>query len=378
MLVGWITAFFVGIDLFIVAPLLPSIGDDLGMAPASLAILVSAFGLAYAVTCPVLGYVAERIGARKVLCLGLASLGAANLYTAMAPDLHHLLASRWLAGMAAASTTPMVYALAAERSRPERRGSSLALVNSGLVLALVGGAPLGLLLGQVSGWRDVFAALGVLFIVMLPVHLATWRFSRHAAAPVAPSGDCAGQLGVGVRILVCTGLWSASVYAAYTLLGTAIREEFGASTGVVAAALAAFGIGATAGGLAGGKLADRWGSRRFVRLSLVAMCVCLTLTGLTFPAGGLPTLAAALFLIALASYGFFPALQSYASAAMPARRKMILGFMSSALYLGIAAGSSAGAAIYSASGYRMVLAASTATALLGLLVSAQLRQRLDQ
>ncbi len=374
--VGWCTAFLVGIDLFVVAPLLPAIGTELGLPPASLAVLVTAFGIAYAVTCPLVGLAAERAGARRVLCLGVAALGLANLYTAFAPDLPQLVASRWLAGMAAASTTPMLYALAAERAHPSRRAVSLALVNSGLVLALVGGAPLGLLWGGVSGWRGVLAALGVLFLLSLPLQLATWRGAQRGAP--AARVPCPEFWRHAPAILACTALWSASVYASYTLLATAVQHEFGWGTTPVAIALAAFGIGATAGGLAGGRLADRWGARRFVRHTLAAMCACFALAALLYGVDGPGALACSLLLVALASYGFFPALQAHASAVLPARRKTILGFMSSALYVGIAGGASAGAAVYSAAGFRTVLLASAGCALLALLLASRLSRPLDQ
>ena len=40
---AWITAFLVGTDLFIIAPLLPSIAMDMHVPPASLTVLVSIF-----------------------------------------------------------------------------------------------------------------------------------------------------------------------------------------------------------------------------------------------------------------------------------------------------------------------------------------------
>src|SRR5215467_11624273 len=185
LLVGWITAFVVGTDLFIVAPFLPSIGRELGVGPAYLTILVSAFTLTYAVACPLLGCVAERVGLSNILCFGVLALGMANFYTTAAPDLFHLTLSRCLAGLAAASITPMLYALTAERATPGARAASLALVNSGVVLALAGGAPIGLMIGNFSGWRVVFGLLGGGLLVLLPIHLATWQLAP--AAPVATS-----------------------------------------------------------------------------------------------------------------------------------------------------------------------------------------------
>ena len=100
---AWITAFLVGTDLFIVAPLLPSIAKDMQVLPASLTILISVFSLAYATASPLFGKLARRCGLSRQLRLGVFMLAAANIYTALAPTIFHLVCSRLLAGLGASS-----------------------------------------------------------------------------------------------------------------------------------------------------------------------------------------------------------------------------------------------------------------------------------
>jgi predicted MFS family arabinose efflux permease len=370
--VGWITAFLVGTDLFIVAPFLPSIGGELGVDPPSLTILVSAFSLTYAVACPLQGRVAEHIGLSNVLCFGVLALGAANLYTAAAPDLFHLTFSRCLAGFAAASITPMLYALTAERADPTARAATLALVNSGLILALAGGAPIGLMIGTFSGWRTVFGLLGAGFLMLLPVHLATWQ-RPHAARVAASASGRPERLRDGAIFFVCMTLWSIAIYASYTLLGTAMYAEKHWPVPLIASMLACFGAGATLGALLGGRLADRIGPPTFVRLSFVVTGAAFAGASWIFDQNGVWTLGAALFLIALVAYGFFPALQACAAAVFITRRPTVLGLMSSALYVGTAIGAAEGASLFSRGGMSLVLLASGATAFVGFATASRLR-----
>jgi predicted MFS family arabinose efflux permease len=53
LLVGWITIFFVGTDLFVVSPFLPAIARDFNRQPADLTLMVSLFSISYAVFSPV-------------------------------------------------------------------------------------------------------------------------------------------------------------------------------------------------------------------------------------------------------------------------------------------------------------------------------------
>src|SRR5215216_17806 len=111
--VGWLTMFVIGTDLFVVSPLLPMVAADYRISAALAGLSVSVFSLTYMVSAPFFGHLADRIGRHRVLVGGLAVFAAANLATAAAESLVVLLASRIVAGSAAAAVSPSVYALVA-------------------------------------------------------------------------------------------------------------------------------------------------------------------------------------------------------------------------------------------------------------------------
>lgn len=161
-----------------------------------------------------------------MLLFGIAALAAANAYTALATSLAHLLASRVLAGFAAASISPMLYALAAEHAETERRASRMAQVNSGLVIALGLGAPFGLLVGDIGNWRLVFLGLASALTLMLPLNMRAWR-TAGGPPPRAAQGAAAAPeslLQAWPHLLTMTA-WASSVYAGYTLLATALGRN---------------------------------------------------------------------------------------------------------------------------------------------------------
>jgi len=371
LLVGWTTAFLVGADLFIVAPLLPSLASEFDSDPASLTILVSAFSLTYALACPLQARVAERLGLVNVLCFGVLALGMADLYAATASNLFNLALSRCFAGIAAASVMPMLYALTAQRAAPAHRAASLALVNSGLVLAMAAGAPTGLMIGALSGWRTVFWLLGCSMLILVPVHLAIWGLACAQTAYAARDGRAERVRDAGIFFIAMSG-WSTAIYGTYTLLGTAMHVEMGWPVPVAAAVLACFGAGATLGALAGGRLADRVGPAKFVQFSFAMTGAAFAGTSWIYDQNSAWLLGASLFLTALAAYGLFPALQACAAAVFVARRPTILGLMSSALYVGTAVGALSGAELFSEGGMSLVLLASAVMSFAGCIIASRL------
>src|SRR5271157_5084797 len=111
--IGWLTMFVIGTDLFVISPLLPLIAADYQISPALAGLSVTVFSLAYMVSAPFLGYVADRIGRRRILTCCLLAFATANLMTASAGNLTWLLAARLFAGAMAGGVSPSVYALVA-------------------------------------------------------------------------------------------------------------------------------------------------------------------------------------------------------------------------------------------------------------------------
>ncbi|SMF17043.1 MFS transporter [Pseudogulbenkiania subflava] len=375
MIVGWLTIFLVGTDLFVVSPFLPQIGHDLGREPSQLTLMVSLFSITYAIACPLQGHVAERIGVPRVLLFGVFTIALANFLTALATSVPALLASRVLAGLAAASISPMLYALAAERSALNQRATNLARINSGLVIALILGAPLGLVLGNYSGWRLVFGLLALAFLMMLPVNRFSWRASSNTRPQSSSSARAQEPLRGAVLYLVCMVLWGASIYAGYTMLAAALDAEYQLSVGGIATVLTCFGLGATIGSLQGGRMADHIGPVRMVRLCF-AMMVCTNVClYFVYQTHAVWALSINMFVLSLVAYGFFPALQATATQRFTARRPTVMGLLSSSLYIGITTGATASGFVYAAVGMLGVIALATTLALTGAGAAAFLHAR---
>lgn len=157
------------ISLLIIS--LPAIGRDLAPNTATLALVPLAFSLAFALGLLPFGRLGDLVGRRKVLLTGAAIWVVASLSMALAPSMTILLASRLLAGFAAAAILPQAMALAARLGPSEGRVSGIGLfiattAGGSILSPLLGGAVLTLDPGG-FGWRLIFLYESLAGLVIL-------------------------------------------------------------------------------------------------------------------------------------------------------------------------------------------------------------------
>jgi MFS transporter, DHA1 family, putative efflux transporter len=332
LMVAWCTMFVVGTDLFVVSPLLPLIAGDLRLPAASAGLSVTVFAAAYMVVAPLLGQLADRFGRRTMLSWGLVGFALANLLTAVAPGLWCLLAARIAAGIATAAVSPSVYALVGESAPPARRATWMATAVSGLLMSLSVGTPLGALAGAALGWSKVFDVLAGLALLLVLANRRVWPRAATAAGAVA-GGAAPGKI---ARRLLPTVIWATALYGMYTYLGTWLAH-LGFTTGQIAWVISFYGGGALVGTFAGGRIADRLGSRTATGISLLGLAACFMLLPLALRPG--LTICLAFGVASAVAQIFFPAQQAGLVADFPQRRATVLAWNNSSLFLGIALGS---------------------------------------
>jgi predicted MFS family arabinose efflux permease len=365
LIVGWVTMFVVGTDLFVVSPLLPMIAADYRISPAVAGLCVTVFSLTYMVSAPFFGHVADRIGRRRMLVCGLGAFAAANLLTAAAASMIWLLAARVAAGAAAASVTPSVYALVGGAAPPDRRATWMALVVSGLLLSLALGAPIGAWAGASVGWGPVFAVLAGLSLCLVWPNFAIWPRGPDPAAAGGPSIAALPAMLVARRLMPMV-IWSTGLYGMYTYLGAGLAAV-GFSTDQIARAILVYGCGAIGGVLLGGRLADRLGANAMAAASFLGLAVCFLILKLAIHEGVLA--AFALALTSAVAQLFFPAQQAGLANDFPARRASILAWNNSALFFGISLGSLVGGQAVALAGFEANLLVCAGIALFGSMIS---------
>lgn len=148
------------IDFFIVNVALPTIGHDLAASESVLELVVSGYGLAYAVLLVLGGRLGDLFGRRRLFLGGMAAFGLTSLACGLAPTAWALVAARVAQGAASAAMLPQVLATIQAATAGQRRAKAMGLYGATAGLSMVAGQILGGVLVAAdiagTGWRSVF------------------------------------------------------------------------------------------------------------------------------------------------------------------------------------------------------------------------------
>ncbi|MGM0904570.1 MAG: MFS transporter [Bacillota bacterium] len=346
LIVGWITLFLMGTDLFVVSPLLPFISEAYNVSSAMTGWMVTVFAVTYAIAAPFFGWASDKNGRGIFITFGLILFTFSNALTAFSPSFTWLIISRILAGLSVAAITPLIYAIIGDIAPSNRRGTWLSIVVSGHLTALWAGAPLGTLLELILGWRSVFVVMAIIGTILAVVNFKTWKS--------VPKNDLTRNRLEGnlLRILgsvSVTTIWAISMYALYIYLGAALYSENKFSSSEIALAVTFYGIGAVLGSLISGQFTDRFGERKISKATLIFLPLILVCLGIFFSSGD--WIYFFLFIWALAGYAGFTSYQARLAVEYPKERGIVMAWNNTALYIGITIGSMIGGYVISNWGY---------------------------
>jgi len=105
----------------------------------------------------ILGKVSDRIGRYQIIVLGLVLLGLASFLLASLSQFSILIISGMCAGMGFGALVPTLIALAADKIKPQERGSALGFLTSFLDLGISAGAIVLGFVGEYWGYAALFA-----------------------------------------------------------------------------------------------------------------------------------------------------------------------------------------------------------------------------
>jgi predicted MFS family arabinose efflux permease len=314
-------------------PLLPYLARTFGASEFLASLTVTAPTVAVALTAPVVGRLADRLGMRRLIVWCAFALAASTLLAASAATLTQLIVWRFIQGL----FTPGVFALAIAYIHQEWPPSRA----SGVTAAYVGGTVAGGFLGRVLagvvsaswGWQRAFVILSA--ISFAAAVLIAWLMPeesrpRHATTPgklplrrIARNRELVATFVIGAGIL-CTQM-AAFTYVTFHLAG----PPFFLSTAALGWLFATYLLGAVVTPIAG-RWIDRHGRRRAF---LVTLTIGMAATLLML----VPSLASIMIALAMMGTSVFvtqATASSHVAALAPASRGLALGIYSTCYYAG--------------------------------------------
>lgn len=305
-----LSAFAIGTTEFVIVGLISTIAASLQVSVPSAGLLVSLYALGVAIGAPLLTAMTGRVP-RKQLLLGLMVLFTiGNLVAWMAPDYTALMAARVLTGLAHGVFFSIGSTIATSLVPKEKAASAIALMFTGLTVALVTGVPLGTFIGQHFGWQATFLAVSLLGVIAV-IGSAILVPSDIAGSKPAPLLMQLAVLKKPRLLLVyaITTLGYGGSFIAFTYLAPILQQVSGFAASTVSLVMLVYGVSVAAGNIWGGKLADRLGPVR--ALQIVFALLALVLLVLAFTAPSKPLVLITVLAWGAVAFGNVPGLQVY-------------------------------------------------------------------
>jgi DHA2 family multidrug resistance protein len=170
-----IATFISALDTTVVNVALPHMQGSLSASPEQITWIVTSYIVATAVIMPLSGWLAARVGLKRMLLVCIVGFTVASMLCGVAATLPEMVLCRILQGVLAAPLWPLAQAVLLNVNPPERFGRAMALFTMATVAAPVVGPVIGGYLTDNLSWRWCFyinlpagAAAMVLLWTFLP------------------------------------------------------------------------------------------------------------------------------------------------------------------------------------------------------------------
>ncbi|EMM0378317.1 MFS transporter [Pluralibacter gergoviae] len=169
LLIGGLGYTFDGMDVAIIAFLLPALRDVWSLSGAELGIVGSATPIGVLIGALLAGYIGDRFGRKTVMCWALAIYCIMTLVAAFAPSFSVFVVARVLAGVGTGAESVIIAPFLSEFIPPKKRGWFIGSLAGFFSFGFVGAALLGRFVVPEfeDGWRyaQVVTALPILMLL---------------------------------------------------------------------------------------------------------------------------------------------------------------------------------------------------------------------
>lgn len=178
--------FAVGCNTFLIAGLLPQIGQTIGQPVAVTGQGLSLFSVTYLLSAPIFSILFANKSVKRIIQLALTVFIVGNLVTLFSEHLLPFLIGRSLAGIGAGIFTPLCISMAVYFASTTTQGRALSFFWSANSAGVVFGVPFGLYLSSLWHWQLSIAYLVILsFIALIGFSLQNANIRLPKSPPFA-------------------------------------------------------------------------------------------------------------------------------------------------------------------------------------------------
>lgn len=296
----FLVALLEGLDLQSTGAAAPRMAHEFQLAASQLGWVFGIGALGLLPGSAIGGWLADRVGRKRVLMLSVAMFGIFSIATTQVWDLNSLLAARFLTGLGLGAAMPNLIALCSEATSVDRRGSVVGAMYCGLPFGATFASFVAIVSPGDSAWRHIFYLGGIGPLLTLPLlaiclkessqYLIAAQHGRHK-----DFGDIKTALWREGRAGTTIALWVSylcTLIVLYFLINwlPSLVLSRGLTRVQASGVQIMFNIGAGIGAISIAALFDRFSKRQVITATYIGVAVALislaSATGSISMAGG--------------------------------------------------------------------------------------------
>ena len=178
-----LATFMVVLDTSVATVALPHIAGNLSASTDESTWILTSYLVSNAIMLPASGWIARRIGRKRLLMTSIAVFTGASLLCGMAINLPMLILARVLQGIGGGGMQPLAQSILLESFPPKQHGAAMATFGIGVVVGPVIGPTLGGWITDSYSWRWIFyinLPVGFLALFMVKMFIEDPPYIRQA------------------------------------------------------------------------------------------------------------------------------------------------------------------------------------------------------
>ena len=314
----------------LLTPLLPFIRDDFALDYTQVGWLVSVFTLAYGISQLPAGWLADRLGLRTMITIGISGVALCGLLVGLSPTYIMMVIFLMLLGVMGGGYHPAASPLVSTLVEPEKQGRALGLHQIGGTASFFLTPLIAVGIAAALGWRGSFIVLAVptiVFGIILYLVLGRRGYTRKAQNEVSSEITAGPSEAVPWRRLVPVIILGITpqvlLFSVISFIPLFVVDYFGRGEEVAAGLLALFHSSGLWAGPLGGYLSDRIGKVPvLLAVGIIAGPVIYLLNFVSFGW----SISVVLLIMGMSQYISMPVSEAYIISNTPQRRRStILG-----------------------------------------------------
>ena len=283
--------FIIFFQLYMVAPLLPSLSVFFNVSEQTIGLIVPAYLIPYGISTLFYGLLADKIGTKKVVLSSLFVFVVLTALTSFSQSVPQLITWRLLTGIGASGVVPMALAWTGRSYSYEERGRPLGWIFGAMAGGGAFGASAGVILESYIGWRMLFLGVSILGVLTWTILWLAFRNlgdvlmeKQKLTLTIVLNGYKAlfsGRRGkIAYTYVLLNGIFHAGVF---TWLGLYFEESFGLSGASIGFAIIGYGFPGFILGPFIGKLVDKKGRNKLLPIGLAISALSAIILSFNIP-----------------------------------------------------------------------------------------------